>query len=215
MPSKKDVLLTVFFSAESSKSSLTEEESKNGDAIRPGISTKDGKLSTDEKPDQSESANGVEAQFGGSRARRMKKTDPHKEPGAIQKRPKQVNSLKPETSSSKDTWAEETDESKEKNDIFSKGETLPVQGEPDNNVDLYSKTQGKTNMNHCLGLVVGPTDSKEKVTMSLTVFLVESSPGFIEDSQDANEPLGESGADWKAPTVSEKDDLFFFLVQMP
>ena len=108
MPSKKDDLLTVFFSVESSKSSLAEGESKNGDAISPVISTKDGKSSRDGKPDQSY-----------------------------------------RTFRSTETLAEETN-------ISLKDETrLPVQGEPDNNVDLYCETHGKTNMNHCLGLVLG------------------------------------------------------------
>ena len=31
---------------------------------------------------------------------------------------------------------------------------LSIQGEPDNKVDLYCEAHGKTNMNHCLGLVV-------------------------------------------------------------
>ena len=44
----------------------------------------------------------------------------------------------------------------EEKNISLKDETrLPVQGEPDSNVDLYCETHGKTNMNHCLGLVVG------------------------------------------------------------
>ena len=159
MPGKKDVLLTVFFSVESSKSSLAEGESKNGDAISPVISTNDGKSSRDGKLDQSESAKGVEAQLGRSRAGCIKKTDPYKGTGAIPKRRKQGNSNKPESSSSKETLAEETDESKEKSDSFSKGEIVPVQGEPGNNVDLYCKTQGKTNMNHCLVLVVGTDGS--------------------------------------------------------
>ena len=143
MPSKKDVLLTVFFSVESRKSSLAEGESKNGDTICPVISTNDGKSSRDGKPDQSGSANGVEAQLGGSRAGCIKKIDPYKGTGAIPKRPKQGNSSKPATSSSKETLSEETEESKGKSDIFSKGEIVPVQGERDNNVDLYCKTQGK------------------------------------------------------------------------
>ena len=155
MPSKKDVLLTVFFSVESSKSSLAEGESKNGDAISPVISTKDGKSSRDGKPVQSESANGVEAQLGGSRAGCIKKIDPYEGTGAIPKRTKQGNSSKPEASSPKETLAEKTDESKVKSDIFSKREIVPVQGERDNDVDLYCKTLGKTNMNRCLGLVVG------------------------------------------------------------
>ena len=122
MLNKKDVSLIVFFSVESSKGSLAEGESKNGDAISPVISTNDGKSSRDGKPDQSESANGVEAQLGGSGT------------GAIPKRPRQGNSRKPETSISKDPWAEETGET----------EILPVQGEPENNVDLYCKHMEKS-----------------------------------------------------------------------
>ena len=145
MLNKKDVSLIVFFSVESSKGSLAEGESKNGDALSPVISTNDGKSSRDGKPDQSESANVVEAQLGGIGAGCIKKTDPYKGTGAIPKRRKQGNSRKLETSSSKDPWAEETDET----------EILPVQGEPENNVDLYCKTHGKTKMNHFLGLVLG------------------------------------------------------------
>ena len=133
MPSKKDDLLTVFFSVESSKSSLAEGESKNGDAISPVISTKDGKSSRDGKPDQSERANGVEAQLEGSGAGCMKKTNPYKGTGTILKRRKEGNSRKPETSSSNDPWAKETGET----------EILPVQGEHENNVDLYCKHMEK------------------------------------------------------------------------
>ena len=44
----------------------------------------------------------------------------------------------------------------EEKNISLKDETrLPVQGEPDSNVDLYCEIHGKTNMNHCLGLVLG------------------------------------------------------------
>ncbi|XP_073228706.1 uncharacterized protein [Porites lutea] len=125
--SKQTVCLDLNSDAESRKSSLAEGESRNGDAISPVITTNDGKSSRDGKPDQSESANGVEAQLGGSRAGCIKKIDPYKGTGAIPKRPKQGNSSKPETSSSKETLAEETDESKEKSDIFSKGEIIPVQ----------------------------------------------------------------------------------------
>ena len=154
MPNKKDFSLTVFVCVESRKSCLAEGESKNEDAISPGNSTKDGTSSRDGKPDQSESANGAEAQLEGSRADCIT-TDPYKGPGAIPKRPKQGSSLKAETSSSKDTWAEETVESKD--DDFSNDKKLPyaVQGKPDNNVDLFYKTHGKTNMNHCWGLVFG------------------------------------------------------------
>ena len=133
MLNKKDVSLIVFFSVESSKGSLAEGESKNGDAISPVISTNDGKSSRDGEPDQSESANGVEAQLGGSGAGSIKKTDPYEGTGGIPKRPKQGNSCKPETSISKDSWAEETGET----------EILPVQGEPENNVDLYCKHMEK------------------------------------------------------------------------
>ena len=157
MPNEKDVSLTVFFPVESSKSSLAEGESKNGDAIPPAISTIDGKFPRGGKPDETESANGVEAQLGGPGAGCIKETDPFKGTGAIPKRPEQGSSLKQETSSSKDTSDEETDESKEKNHDFSKDKILPstVQGEPDYNVDLYCETHGITNMNHCLGLVLG------------------------------------------------------------
>ena len=79
MLNKKDVSLIVFFSVESSKGSFAEGESKNGGAISPVNSTNDGKSSRDGKPDQSESANGVEAQLGGNRAGCIKKTDPYKE----------------------------------------------------------------------------------------------------------------------------------------
>ena len=107
MLNKKDVSLIDFFLF--SKGSLAEGESKNKDAVSPVISTNDGKSSRDGKPDQSESANGVEAQLGGSGAGCIKKTDPCKGTGAIPKRRKQGNSRKSETqSSSKDTWAEET-----------------------------------------------------------------------------------------------------------
>ena len=122
---------------------MAEGESKNGDAISPVISTNYGKSSRDGKPDQSESANGAEGQLGGSGAGCTKKTDSYEGTGAVPKRRKQCKSRKPETSSSKDTWAEETGET----------EILPVQGEPESNVDLYCKTHGKTNMNHCLGLI--------------------------------------------------------------
>ena len=93
----------------------------------------------DGKPDQSESAYG--AQLGGSGAGCIKKADPYKGTGAIPKRPKQGNSRKPETSSSKHTWAEEIGET----------EILPVQGEPENNVDLYCKTHGKNQHESLLG----------------------------------------------------------------
>ena len=111
-------------------------ESKKEDAITPRKVNR--KSSRDGKPGQSESANGVEAQLGGSRAGCIKQIDPYKGTGAIPKRPKQGNSSKPETSSSKETLAEATNESKKKDDIPSKDEILPIQGEPDNNVDLSS-----------------------------------------------------------------------------
>lgn len=137
MTNKKDVSLTVFFSLESRKSSLTEGEGG--------------------KSDESESAEGVKAQLGGSGASFSKETDPCKGTGAIPKRSGPGNSCKPETSSSKDTLAEEAVESKEKNHDCSKDKILPyaVQGGPDNNFNLYCETHRKINMNHCLGLVVG------------------------------------------------------------
>ena len=133
MPNKKDVSLIVFFSVESSKGNLAEGESKNGDAVSPVISTNDRKSSRDGKPDQSERANGVEAQLGGSRAGCIKKTDPYKGTGTILKRRKEGNSRKPETSSSNDPWAKESGET----------EILPVQGEHEKNVDLYCKHMEK------------------------------------------------------------------------
>ena len=55
-----------------------------------------------------------------------------------------------------DTTFRSTETLAEEKNISLKDETrLPVQGEPDSNVDLYCETHGKTNMNHCLGLVVG------------------------------------------------------------
>ena len=74
----------------------------------------DGEFSRDRKPDQSERTNGVKTQVGGSRA-----------------------GLK-DSASSKNTLVEGTNESKKKDDIPSKDEVLPVQGEPDDNVDLNS-----------------------------------------------------------------------------
>ena len=130
---KKDVSLIVFFSVESSKGSLAEGESKKGVAVSPVISANDGKSSRDGKPDQSERANGVEAQFEGSGAGCIKKTNPYKGTGTILKRRKEGNSRKPETSSSNDPWAKETGET----------EILPVQGEHENNVDLYCKHMEK------------------------------------------------------------------------
>ena len=74
----------------------------------------DGKLSGDGKPDQSKRTMGVGTQVGGSGA-----------------------GLK-DSASSKNTFAEGTGESKKKNDIPAKDEILPVQGEPENNLDLNS-----------------------------------------------------------------------------
>ena len=106
--------LTVFFSVESSKSSLPKDESKKEDTISPGRSTVDGKLSGDRKPDQSERTKEVGTQVGESES-----------------------GLK-DLSSNKNTLAEGAGESKKKGDIPAKVEILPVQGEPDNNVDLNS-----------------------------------------------------------------------------
>ena len=148
MSNKKDVSLTVFCSVEPNNSILDEGECKDGDAIPPESSTKDGKLYRGRKSEESESAHEV---------KKKKEIDPYKGTGAIPKRPKQGKSSKPETSSSKDTLAEETDKSKEKNHEFSKDKILPyaVEGGPDNNFHLYCETHGKTNLNHSLGLVVG------------------------------------------------------------
>ena len=55
----------------------------------------------------------------------------------------------------------------------------------------------------------GLPDYKEKVTISLTVFTVEST-GSIEGVEEADEEAGERGADWKALTGT----VCFFLVQM-
>ena len=55
----------------------------------------------------------------------------------------------------------------------------------------------------------GLPDYKEKVTISLTVFTVEST-GSIESVEEADEEAGERGADWKALTGT----VCFFLVQM-
>ena len=41
------------------------------------------------------------------------------------------------------------------------------------------------------------------------------STGLIEDREEADEVVEENGANRKAPTGTEKNDLFFFLVQMP
>ena len=41
------------------------------------------------------------------------------------------------------------------------------------------------------------------------------SSGLIEDREEADEVLEEKGANRKAPTGTEKNDRFFFLVQMP
>lgn len=88
-------------------------ESKKKDAITPRRAL-DGKLSRDVKPDQSDRTKGVETQVGGSRT-----------------------GLK-DSASSKNTLAEGTNESKKKDDIPSKDEILPIQGEPNNYVDLSS-----------------------------------------------------------------------------
>ena len=63
-------------------------------------------------------------------------------------------------------------------------------------------------------------DYKENVTISLTVFIVES-VGSIEGTEEDDEPAGDRGADWKTSTGTEKNYLFFvclfvylFLVQM-
>ena len=110
--------LTLFtdglFSAESSNSSLPEGESKKEDTISSGRCTMDGELSRYGKPYRSERTNGVKTQVGGSRAGSK------------------------DSASSKNTLVEGTNEYKKKDDIPSKDEVLPVDGEPDDNVDLNS-----------------------------------------------------------------------------
>ena len=51
-------------------------------------------------------------------------------------------------------------------------------------------------------------DYKENVTISLTVFIVES-VGSIEGTEEDDEPAGDRGADWKTSTGTEKNYLFF------
>ena len=41
------------------------------------------------------------------------------------------------------------------------------------------------------------------------------STGLIEEREEADEVVEENEANGKAPTGTEKNDLFFFLVQMP
>ena len=55
----------------------------------------------------------------------------------------------------------------------------------------------------------GLPDYKEKVTISLTVFTVEST-GSIEGVEEADEEAGERGTDWKALTGTLKNYPFFF-----
>ena len=64
-------------------------------------------------------------------------------------------------------------------------------------------------------------DYKERVTISLTVFIVESVGSIEGTEEDCDEPAGDRGADWKTSTGTEKNYLFFvclfvylFLVQM-
>ena len=49
----------------------------------------------------------------------------------------------------------------------------------------------------------------------ITDYIPVVSTGLIEDREEADEVLEENGANRKAPTGTEKNDLFFFLVQMP
>ena len=56
---------------------------------------------------------------------------------------------------------------------------------------------------------------EEKVTISLTVFAVESA-GPSEGTEEADKLAGDRGADWKAPTGAKKNCLFsvFLLVYL-
>ena len=49
----------------------------------------------------------------------------------------------------------------------------------------------------------------------ITDYIPVVSTGLIEDREEADEVLEESGANRKATTGIEKNYLFFFLVQMP
>ena len=49
----------------------------------------------------------------------------------------------------------------------------------------------------------------------ITDYIPVVSTGLIEDREEADEVLEEKGANRKVPTGTEKNDLFFFLVQMP
>ena len=49
----------------------------------------------------------------------------------------------------------------------------------------------------------------------ITDYIPVVSTGLIEDREEADEVLEENGANRKATTGTEKNDLFFFLVQMP
>ena len=49
---------------------------------------------------------------------------------------------------------------------------------------------------------------EEKVTISLTVFTVESA-GPSEGAEEADKLAGDRGADWKAPAGTKKNYLFF------
>ena len=71
---------------------------------------------------------------------------------------------------------------------------------------VYCKTHDKPTW---LNAWLWSSDYKEKVTISLTVFTVEST-GSIEGVEEADEEAGERGADWKALTGTLKNYLFFF-----
>ena len=49
----------------------------------------------------------------------------------------------------------------------------------------------------------------------MTDYIPVVSTGLTEDREKADEVLEENGANRKATTGTEKNDLFFFLVQMP
>ena len=74
---------------------------------------------------------------------------------------------------------------------------------------VYCKTHDKPTCLNAWLWSWGLPDYKEKVTISLTVFTVEST-GSIEGIEEAAEEAGERGADWKALTGTLKNYLFFF-----
>ena len=75
---------------------------------------------------------------------------------------------------------------------------------------MYCKTHDKPTWLPVWVWSWGLPDYEEKVTISLTVFTVEST-GSIEGTEEADEQAGERGADCKALTGTLKNYLFFCL----